>query len=572
VADHRSLRFTGIYTLVTENRASISVAVQIVSITLGLLQIEAVDKLFSLTTRSRLTKVPTTLGVLQFWNGVRSRTLNWNLKPELFVALCIYVLLTAVPATIWTGALTPVVASKRLATTTRVPLYSNMTLLKEWPSEIGKSGPSLRNGKGFFTYSIGVQYADRLTQTLSTAITDEGSPRHHIKYDNSEFLYVGRSFGLGSSVGLADDALLRSSLAQSYQYQESGYESKVSCSYNKSVSFFQIYPDPVEDMLYAAKGYLPDSTASEYSIYVGHSTDAIVAFGVAAQPLSTSLTRYFGIGAGNSYQKLNSVQCKVDFLPSTFNITVNIPSKSITINRTTTTISGTALGPSPDIDPSGNLTHVAMRQIELYSNDLTSIYQSLVGNALNFSISDLQSSLSQKMDLNSASNPSLDNVTLTAIERSFTAMLDDILVGYASAQLMIAEDSAEVPAVITVAAIRFGKSIYIYLIVGITAFVLLFAVEEAIRTKGWKDSPRFDYADYAQLAIASSRGGQELADSMEAIVAAADNKARWETEEGKLSRRLLPWSRSDPELKILVRRDGKEGSIGGLGKFTLGVA
>ncbi|KAF2421164.1 hypothetical protein EJ08DRAFT_702143 [Tothia fuscella] len=570
VADVRSLKFTTIHAVVTDNRASISVAVQIVSVILGLLQIEAVDQLFSLATQSHLTKVPTSLGALQFWNGIRSRTMNWNLKPKLFVLLCVYLLLAAIPATIWTGALTPVVTSKNVTSTTRIPQYVNMSLLKEYPSEIGKSGPSLRNDKGFFTYSVGVQYAELLTQTLSTAISDEGSPRHHIKYDNSEFLYIGRSYGLGSSVGLIDDAFLGNSLAKSYQYQERGYESQVSCSYNTSVPFFQIYPNSVEDMLYAAKGYLPDSIKPEYSLYVGHSTDAIVAFGVTAQPIEpTSLTRYFGIGAGKSYQTLNSIQCKVDFLPSTFDVSVNILGRNITVSKASTASDGSAPIPDLNIDQSGKLSHVAMRQIELYSNDLTSIYQSLVGNALNFSISDLQT---QKLVNQSVADSNLKETTLAAVEISFAAMLDDIMVGYASAQLMIAKDSTDVPAIITTSAIRFGKSIYIYLIIGINAFVMLLMLEEAIRTRGWRDSSQFDYADFAQLAFASSRGGTELAESMEAIVAEAEREKHSKSKGARIARLLVPWSSYDPQLKVLVRDNGKEQSKDGLGRFTLGIA
>jgi hypothetical protein len=572
VADKRQLKFTGIYNLVTENRASTSIAVQIVATTLSLIQIEAVNQLFSLATRLHLRKAATTLGLLQFWNGVRSRTIKWKLEPKLFVVLCIYLLCAAIPAAIWTGALTPVITSEELLTTTRIPQYSNMSLLKEWPSEIGRSGPSLRNTKGFFTYSIGVQYADLLTQTLSTATTIDGSPRHHIKFDNSDFLYVGRSFGVGSSVGLIDDTILNNPLAQSYRYQESGYASRVSCSYNNSIYFFHISPNPVDNMLYAATGYLPDSTAAEYSVYVGHSPDAIVAFGVAAQPVDMSLIQYVGIAAGTSYQTLNGTQCKLEFIPSMFDVAVNILSKNITISHTATAVNGTSLASTPDIDPSNNLTHVVARQIELYSNDLTNIYQSVIGNALNSSISDLQSFINQEIMNSSTSSWSPSNITLTAIENSITAMLDDILVGYASAQLMIANDSAEVPAIITVPAVYFGKSIYIYLVIGINMFVLLLVIEEAIRTKGWKDSSAFDYADLAHIAIASSRGGNELAESIEAIVAQADKNCRRDAKVGEFMGFVVPSSRSETQIKIQVRDHGKEGSNRSFERFELSVA
>lgn len=41
-----------------------------------------------------------------------------------------------------------------------------------------------------------------------------------------------------------------------------------------------------------------------------------------------------------------------------------------------------------DLDPDRNVTHVSIRQIELISNDLTSLYRSALGDVFNTSISD----------------------------------------------------------------------------------------------------------------------------------------------------------------------------------------
>lgn len=581
ITDARQMAFIGkIYTFVLENRASTSIAVQVISIGLGFIQVAAVSRLFSFATRMRLRKVPTTLSVLQFWSGISSGAIQWSLEPKLLALLCIYVGLAAIPGAIWTGSLTPVVTSIRHETRVRIPQYHNMSLLKEWPSEIAKSGPSLRNEKGFFTYSIGVLYGDLLTQSLATATTTDGSSRHHIKYDSSGFMYIGRSFGVGSSVGLVDDTILQNPLAQSYQYQENGYATQVSCGYNTSNSFFHINPLAVEKMLYSAEGYLPDSTGAEYSVYVGHGTDAIVAFGIAAGPVTTGPTRCLGIGAGKSYVNLNATQCKLDFSPSTFNVTVEISGRNITTTRLMVTADNmTVLASATDIDSSGNLTHVAARQMELYTNDLTNIYQSVAGNALNLSISDFRTFVQR----NSANDsdihfPDSTAITQTGIENAIAAMLDDILVGYASAQLMIADDSAEASATVSFTAIRFGKSVYIYLIFSINTFVLLLIGEEAIRTKWWRDLSAFDYNNLAHLAIASSRGGTEVANAMEREVDRAGQTGSWERTKNRLGGFSWLWmwpqklfsdrDRSYTQVKILLRgkegtREGGEAAVGG---------
>ena len=566
IADARQIAFTGkIYNVLQENRASASIAVQVISVGLGFVQVAAVSRLFSFVTRMRLRKEPTPLSVLQLWNGVSSATIQWSLKPKLFALLCIYVGSAAVPGAIWTGSLTPVVTSIRQATTVRIPQYSNMSLLKEWPLQIAKSGPSLRNEKGFFTYSVGDLYRNLLTQSLTTATTTDGSPRRHIKYDNSEFMYIGRSFGVGSSVGIVDNVILQNPLAQSYQYQENGYATQISCSYNKSDNFFRISPaiSPafVGELLYPAEGYLPDSSGPEYSVYVGRGTDAIVAFGVAVNPVRMSSTRYLGIAAGKSYENLNAIQCKLDFILSTFNVAVDINGKNITITRLLMAADNrTVSAPAIDIESSGMLIHVAVRQIELYSNDLTNIYQSVAGNALNLSISDYRTFIQTNNVKNSnTTSPDSTTITQTGIENSITAMLDDILVAYASAQLTIAEDLTEVSATVSLSAVRFGKSVYIYLIFSINTFVLLLIAEEAFRTKGWKNLPAFDYTDLAHLAIASSRGGTDMANAIEnEIDDAGKNRIREKT---KNKIKSPCWSEAYSRVKIVLNEKENEKGV-----------
>lgn len=363
-ADRHHLSFSGnTYIWIVQNRASVSIIVQITAAALGLVQVSAICRLFNYASRIRLSKRPVPLGLLTFWNGMSLPSIHWNLHLGHLITLLIFNLLCTLPSALWAGSLTPVSTVSSHFTTIQIPQFFNMTSIREWPSQVSESGPSLRNEKGFFTYSPGILYQGLLSQSLSTATTLDGSLRQHPKYDNSKFTYLGRSYGAGASVGLSDDAILKNAFATGYTFQEVGYIAETECVYNSSTNFVL---EPDGEDLYTAIGYLPDSASGEFSVYLGHDPSAIVAIGVAAANTGPN-PRYFGIAAGTSYSNLNTAQCKTSFIPSVFNVSVHITSKNITVTKINATAN--------DIDPSRNLTHVLERQFELFSNQLTTFYQ-----------------------------------------------------------------------------------------------------------------------------------------------------------------------------------------------------
>ncbi|THV43917.1 hypothetical protein BGAL_0815g00030 [Botrytis galanthina] len=161
------------------------------------------------------------------------------------------------------------------------------------------------------------------------------------------------------------------------------------------------------------------------------------------------------------------------------------------------------------------LTHVVERWFELASKDLTGIYQSFIGAALNFSIADYQT----YVDSSSFKGicPTNEKMNLTGIENPITATMNDHLFAYASAQLMIANDTKTVNATVTHAAVRLGQPIYVYSVFLVNLAVILIVVLEAFRTRGWTHLTTFDYNDLSSLATASSRGGYHLANALTAV-------------------------------------------------------
>ncbi len=85
-------------------------------------------------------------------------------------------------------------------------------------------------------------------------------------------------------------------------------------------------------------------------------------------------------------------------------------------------------------------------------------------------------------------------------------ILEDMLIGYASVQLMIQEGSTPVSAAVTIAALRVGNDVYIYAIFAINVAVMLFVLVEVLRTGGWRGVAALDYLDPAALVFVAKAG------------------------------------------------------------------
>jgi hypothetical protein len=497
-----------LYNIVNKWRSSVQTAVQVISAALAAIEVFALCRLINLATRISFTRAPVSLNKLGFWSALSTPTVNWS-HPiwTIVVTLCLSNLHTAFSA-IWAGALTPVNTLSTQNTTIQIPDWSNITLIKEYPSQIDSSGPSVRNTKGYFTYSVGMGLLGSLLASANSASTVDGSIRNHNKLDNTRYNYHGRSYGAGASAGLNDQSVLNIPHAVNYTYSEVALASSVSCIHNISSDF--ALRSQSADNSYPVVGYLPDSTSREYSTYIGYGTSAIVAIGVAAQPITWATpTRYMAIAAGDAYEHLDQVQCAVSFTPTRFNVSVDVSNRNITIHKLSVSESGKV----SNIDPNGNMTHVLMRQLELISNDQTSFYRSTVGDAFNASISDYRTSITNNATTNGTMSDS--QIVLKGVENAIVSYIDDILVAYASAQLQVSGFTISAPTVVHVEALRVGSRDYIIASASITVMIILLVVAEAIRMRGWKALPVFDYLDTRMLVVGASRGGHEIAEYAE---------------------------------------------------------
>ncbi|KAH7081253.1 hypothetical protein BKA63DRAFT_503455 [Paraphoma chrysanthemicola] len=393
------------------------------------------------------------------------------------------------PAVFWAGAITPVPSTFVTPDTLSIPGYHNTSYIREWsPSESARA-PSVSNENGIFSYAVGSQMHAELLHTAAMSSTTDGRQRPHKKHDLSQFTYVGRSYGVGASVGLGDKTI-QNEWSHSYDYHETGLFTSVKCGYNAR-SDYQIRSTN-NSAIYRASGKLQrnDDTAPEDSIHLGLSSDSIVAIGVPPTP--QDFRRILGLTAGKDYAYLNTLQCAFTFEPTLFHASVNIREKTIAV---------APLYPIRQFYPdSANLTYTLLRQFAIIANLQTSTRVSALGEALSQSITNYV----QNSRAHGNTHPaySFKAATLSGVETAFAAMADDMLVAYAGAQMYIQKDSKEVSISVTRTAFRFGDDMYIYLVFGVNLFVVLCVFAEWVRTKNWKDLPELNHLDTGAMIIA----------------------------------------------------------------------
>ncbi|KKP06977.1 hypothetical protein THAR02_00856 [Trichoderma harzianum] len=499
-----NILFSGsLHDFIESNRPSVQFAVQLIANLLSLCQVLVICRLINYGVRRHLAAGSMKLDTLRAWIDAMEPRIDLGLPIRFLLPLSVFVALTMILSALWAAALTPVQLWKDVDQTVAIPSWGNFTLVKEYPSEIGREGTTIQNLKGRFSYSVGNQLLGSLLASASSATTIDGSPRVHQKMDRSKFTYIGRSYGIGSSAGLADEDILSNKLAIGYAFQEVGYKADTNCIYNSS-SEFSLSPTVV-DLVYAASGPLPDSdNGPEYSDYIGHDMDRIVSIGVSHFANESAdeypLRKYLAFATGSNYKFLDKIQCEIDFVPTRFNVTVDLQGQNITVKATNDTT-------VKDINPSRRLKGTVLRQFELIANDETNLYISTVGTAFNASIADFRTYADS---LGHSNNWTETEIIIAAVENSVTAMTDDMLGAYAAAQLMVGNLTQSTNATLRVTAMAVGEMKYSIVVFVVNIVVILLFLIEIIRTRGWKDLPDFDVADVRHLAIAASEGGMEL--------------------------------------------------------------
>ncbi len=492
-----------IYT--SAHRGAIQVVVQILSHILGALQIYVICNLIAFSVRINLVRKSMSLKYLKLFSALVSHQFDFSLPKFLFFQLALFNLFNFAPSALWAGSITPITATFNLTGTMAIAHFGQDSARSWAAAPLDSKNCSTKiNTLGTFSNCPGMNTPNRLLASISTASTPTGAIRNSTKNDNTQFAYIGRSYGMGSSVGLVP--LTSSPLVENYTYTEYGYNSSVTCIYNSSSTWSRRLQRPgaakngIPGIFYAI-GYLPNSNLSIappfYSI-VGWGDQDIFAY-----QSECIMGRFlYAFTAGQRYSPLERMQCEVSFTPCKYDVVVSPPGKNITVTPAAQCGGADVF----DVDPTGRLKCKLVGEISWLPRVATSLYSSMVGDAFmsNINNTGLQGVDGVVLDSN--------ETALLAVGVSLTAAIDDAFAALSSSQV-ITYPTTNVPVSMTIRVLHFGDAWAIYSVLTLSAFILLITVEEAVRTRFWAELPLFDFVDVKSCILGAALGSGTIVKS-----------------------------------------------------------
>jgi hypothetical protein len=414
--------YTGnVVNFVRHNRATVQIVVQAVSQGLGLLQLYVLRTLFNFAIRLNLEKHSISLDGYAMRSAVSQLVMDWTLSKPFVTLLLFITLLATVPGALWAGALTPVQSQATTAYQILVPAFSNASS-HIWNSEfqhqpngqifnLVQNCQLIHDARGFFPTCPVPGLAGQLLLSASTATTNLNETRIHSKLDNPRWSYLGRSYGVGASVGLAS---LEDANLMSYEYNETGYIAELDCFRNATSQLkFELRADsgasyPVYDLT-GAMSIMPQNLSDDFpSATWNYDASGLLAWKARAYRGRNMIS----VASGeHNYTLFHHVECNVFFKSATFNIFANASSSEITI---------TPIGDSEESKTSDTLIFNVMQSVNLLSRMSNSNYVSIRGNALQANYDNMVLQTGRDYE----------ETVISAVADSFAAIIDDIFVAY----------------------------------------------------------------------------------------------------------------------------------------------
>ena len=527
VTSHR----TRIHDLVNNYRADIQTSVQVVSHLLGLAHTLVLTTCLSNRTRLQFESRSVSLDRLQWWSAMSTQSIDWSLPPQFLCFSILFVAASFIPAALWAGAITPISITKTVQSTISTSFYQPDPSSTSWNHSWAPFRANVNyTDAGSFSYSPGVADSGLILNNAAAAISTNDTTVKHSKNDLTQYFYKGRSYGVGASPGLVNPPGNNDSLI-SYTYSENGYQASVACIKNTSSlwgwSVAQDNRGDANPSILFANGSFPDGTVDNYVQMGYHLSDSIVSL----SGHTNTEGGFLAIAGGSQYAELNYTQCAIEFVPTNFTIGVDVVQRVMNV---TVKASGTDV---MDMDPTtsngrfseygcipgGNCTYrmrtgnrglgliasQVMKGITSLTRINTSLWTSVVGDALYDNINNAKAA-----QRHGFINQTLgtDNLTLYAITTSVESIIDDILLGLSSSQIVIADSTKPTPAIAQISAVRLGQASSIYAIATVNLLLIALSIYEIIRTHGWRHLLVFDYRNIKSVIIATSLRGSAIAE------------------------------------------------------------
>ena len=172
-----------------------------------------------------------------------------------------------------------------------------------------------------------------------------------------------------------------------------------------------------------------------------------------------------------------------------------------------------------EMPPYGQLlTNSTLDALSKMSMALTTANVSMLGQAVMLNIANAPP----------FSPPNINASILYGISEAVDSFIDNILLSYALAELIITKDFVPINVTAGEATIVFGTPVYTYLIFITNLIIFLVYIAEALRTRGWRDLTTFNYVDVKTVIIGTSMGGTGIADKVNTLH--EQNGSTWHAE------------------------------------------
>ena len=605
------------YDFVSTHRSSVQAILSLLTSVLSFAHLYVLTSVINFSTRILLTQSAPTLDRLNLWKALSNKSIDLALPFAYLAPLTVVSALTLGVGSLWTGALTPNLVSRNVTADIPVPFYAPDPDGQAWNQTWTPIAPHnvTRSPLGTFSYTPAYDRGESMINTAAGVIYDKDAIGKRPRSDKTGYTYSTRSYGVGSSLGLAQSFSKGYRHPMMYQYQEIGYNASVVCNFNASSQWGITPPTdaaqqepPYIPNIYWAKGatpgtyiflstafqlarhnestrplrllsagsllnFLPGRWNADNDIFIDgalfwqlqySAIDDSNVVSMNAHPDLTSTGKgtvmiATGNTQGGPYLTLNQTQCSVMFIPTLFDISVNLSSLVITVHRANsapemdptaepnTTFTAWRCHTLPDTLASlqnsttgcgnytaqgqtglGNIATRALRQLNdlsvldtsTHTSSLGEMFLSLIQNEelymrnttkyQDWNITDFSSDISRPDTTHNTS------ILEYSVVQGIKSLIDDSLLAFASAQLVLHyETSSQVaPGSLTVGAVVVGTRGYVYSLFALNLLLILILLEEMFRTRCWANLPLFDYNDLKGVIVASSMGGKELANKV----------------------------------------------------------
>lgn len=254
------------YDFVSLHRSSVQASLSLLTSVFGFAHLYVLTSVINFSTRILLTQWAPTLDRLELWRALSNKSIDLALPFNLLAPLTVVWALTLGVGSLWTGALTPNLVSTNITANIPVPIYAPDPNGQAWNQTWTPIAPQnvTRSPLGTFSYTPAYDRGNSMINTAAGVIYDKDAYGRRPRSDKTGYTYSTRSYGVGSSLGLAQSFSKGYRHPMVYRYQEAGYNASVICGFNASSQWgITSPPDAVQHEpsyvpnIYWAKGASP---------------------------------------------------------------------------------------------------------------------------------------------------------------------------------------------------------------------------------------------------------------------------------------------------------------------------